>query len=417
MKQWLSAIVCIVMLLSVCAVQAFAFDVDPYFQVDGENVSSLSRAFAKVSDAGSVIRQVGGNQSVYLAEENIEITTDVTLITGKVSDTTFRRIEYSGNYLPLFTVKSGGKLTLQCSEIRLIDTDVAGNGKLIVVEQGGTLVLDGTDDDPVTFLDSSDSSGLILVQNGGLILLYGATFQGNQSDGNIKVNDGGAVIGDLNGDRVINGADFCRMCKYLASPETAPTAVFPDFNLDGNANRLDVALLLDYLAKRAPDPDAVDLSNTETYRARVTPDKSVFFRFTPKENAACTFVLPGTENTNLWYLLYDENGNPIDADCYTGSNERISENGTFEITSDFVAGTEYYFEIGTAADDEIDFDLNNPLARSESGSLAASVFSKGNLGIIAAVAVLALAGVAALVIVKKKKKPALADGAEKQAEK
>ena len=135
----------------------------------------------------------------------------------------------------------------------------------------------------------------------------------------------------------------------------------------------------------------------------VHPNKSVPLRFTPKENAKCTFVLPENEKTKLWYLLYDKSGNLIDYDYYNSYNEKISENGTFEITSDFIAGTEYYFEIGTAADDEIEFDLDNPLAWSERASLIASALSQGNLWITVAVAVLALGSVVTLVIVKKKK--------------
>lgn len=247
MKKLLSAIICAAILLTVCTVQTFAFGIDPKFQVDGNSVSSLSNAFAKVTDAGSVIKQTGGDQSVYLAEENIEVTTDVTLITGKNFSNTIRRIEYSGNDKPLFTVKSGGKLTLQYSEIRLIDTDVVGNGKLIVVEQGGKLVLDGTDTEPVTFLDSSDSTGLIWVKSGGKLVFYGATFNGNENNCNIKVEDGGAVIGDLNGDRIIDIRDLVRAKKHLASPETAPTTQSLDYNLDGNINATDLILLRKYL--------------------------------------------------------------------------------------------------------------------------------------------------------------------------
>ena len=121
-------------------------------------------------------------------------------------------------------------------------------------------------------------------------------------------------------------------------------------------------------------------------------------------------------------ILSDENGELIDRDCFdSGSEKPNTENGTFEISADFSAGTEYYFEIGTAAEEEISFDMDVPLPRikteTDGGPIpfAGTILAMGYPRIVIILAVLAVGSAAALVIVKKKKnmKPAAADDAEK----
>ncbi len=187
MKKILSIIICIALLLSFGTIQAFAFGIDPQFRVDGKSASTLADAFSKAGDTGSVITQDGKTSDYQTIKSGIEVTKDVTLALGKDDfNPNVNRIAYTGQNAPLFTIKNGGVLRVKYSVIYGNETAVNTYGGLIRVEKGGTLILDGTTDEPVVIsgckLTANNSmGGAIYCERGGCVIVNGATFEGNSA--------------------------------------------------------------------------------------------------------------------------------------------------------------------------------------------------------------------------------------------
>ena len=127
-------------------------------------------------------------------------------------------------------------------------------------------------------------------------------------------------------------------------------------------------------------------------------DKDCFPTETYKEETVTVTVMPAggyrLKADSLLVTYKDENGEEMTADLTQDENDGAKYTFTMPCSNVTVK----------AAFEEI-------LNESEP-TLTATVFSEGNLWIIAVVAVVVIAGIATLVIVKKKTKPALASGAD-----
>ena len=244
MKKIFAVLSGLIIMLATSAVPALALVQNPPFHINGKtSCSSLSDAFKKAAASGSIIQQDGIIGTVYETGDNITVTKDATLITGTDFYHNTLSISYTGNGAPLFKIANGGTLTLRDSTIKFDAATTLSCGKLICVEAGGTLVLGETA--PATFNNSSD--GLIQVNSGGRVVLCNAVFNGNPGGGDIRVEDGGIMLSDLNGDRQIDVRDLVRAKKHLTSPEAVSVTGSPDCNRDGNENAADLLLLKQYL--------------------------------------------------------------------------------------------------------------------------------------------------------------------------
>ncbi len=177
-----------VTLLILMPFSAFSFSIDPQFKVDGKSASTLADAFNKADETGSVIIQDGKTSDFLTVKSGIEVTKDVTLALGKDDfNPNVNRISYTGENAPLFTIKNGGVLTIKYSTIYGNSNAVNTYGGLIRVEKGGTLILDGTADEPVVISDckltaQNSKGGVIYAEQGGKIIVNGVTFTNNSAD-------------------------------------------------------------------------------------------------------------------------------------------------------------------------------------------------------------------------------------------
>ena len=176
------------LLISALQLPADAFGIDPPFRVDGKSASSLAEAFSKAAETGSVITQDGKTSDFQTISSGIEVSKKVTLSLGKDDfNASVNRISYTGKNAPLFTITDGGVLTVKYSTFYGCDNPVNPLGGLFRVEKGGTLILNGTADEPVVISGSrltaeNAKGGAIYVEQGGRLIVNGATFAGNSAD-------------------------------------------------------------------------------------------------------------------------------------------------------------------------------------------------------------------------------------------
>ena len=182
-----AVLLCVAMLLSAMPFSAFAFGINPQFKVDGSSASTLVDAFDKAKDSGSVITQDGKTSDFLTISTGIEVTKDVTLSLGKDDfGSNVNRISYTGQNAPLFTIADGGVLTVKYSTFYGNSNAVNTYGGLFRVEKGGTLILDGTANEPVVIsgceLNAQNAKGgAIYCEQGGKVIVNGATFTGNKA--------------------------------------------------------------------------------------------------------------------------------------------------------------------------------------------------------------------------------------------
>ena len=187
MKKILSILICTAMLLFIGAVPAVALLINAPFEVDGTSVQSLAEAFEKAENTGSVIRQNGKTADLQEIKSGIEVTKNVTLSLGKDDfNPKVNRISYTGENAPLFTVADGGVLTVKYSVLYGNSNAVNTYGGLFRVEKGGTLILDGTANEPVVISGcelkaQNAKGGAIYCEQGGKVLINGASFAGNSA--------------------------------------------------------------------------------------------------------------------------------------------------------------------------------------------------------------------------------------------
>ena len=128
-----------------------------------------------------------------------------------------------------------------------------------------------------------------------------------------------------------------------------------------------------------------------------------YLYFCPKKSG--NYVFEAEQNDDTYFDGFDK---VFLYDCYDGAEiDRQDPSGqSFRIKAALEAGKIYRLQIISYAYGDTDCDLTITQGAEGIGS----VLSWGNPRIVIAIGVLAVGGVAALVIVKKKKKPALASG-------
>lgn len=189
-------LLCAGLLLSAAPFSAFAFGINPQFKVDGVSVSTLADAFEKAADTGSVITQDGKTSDFLAISTGVRVEKNVTLSLGKYDfNANVNRITYEKTKKnpgeptvmpdePLFTIADGGVLTVKYAAFYGYENTVNTAGGLFRVEKGGTLILDGTADEPVVIsgcqLTAPDAKGgAIYCEQGGKVIVNGAAFEGN----------------------------------------------------------------------------------------------------------------------------------------------------------------------------------------------------------------------------------------------
>ncbi len=165
---------------------AFAdFRIDPKIQVQHKNgdtnsYQTLLNAVNAAKD-GDVISIAGENLS-YHTKENINITKNITLKTGKSFSTDAKYLKYNGTNAPLFTVKNGATLTIKDSLIYGNTNATNAYGGLIRVEKGGKLIIEGKTSVSNCKLTAKDSKGgVIYAAKGGKVTVNAGTFKNNSA--------------------------------------------------------------------------------------------------------------------------------------------------------------------------------------------------------------------------------------------
>lgn len=178
-----SVMLAVVVALSLLTVSVSAFTIDPKFSLsDGTKCKSLANALDNAAE-DDVITQ-DSNVPVYETDSGVTVTKHITLKTGRDFNGNINSIHYTGTDVPLFTVEKGGVLTLRDADLSGCENAVLTEGGLILVKNGGTLILDGTEEEPVTISGCrltapNAKGGAIYVQEGGKVIILGVTFLNN----------------------------------------------------------------------------------------------------------------------------------------------------------------------------------------------------------------------------------------------
>ncbi len=190
MKRTLT--VAFITLLTVCCLislvpfNTFALVINPNFHVDTTPCQTLAEAFSKAEPEGSVITQDGNTTTLVNTNESIVVTKNITLKLGKDFSGTSNTINYTGTAKSLFTISKNAVLTVLCSKITGNTNSTVSKGGLFYVEKGGTLIINGTNTEPVIISNSKLKGsgalgGAIYVEQGGKVIINGVSFSDNSA--------------------------------------------------------------------------------------------------------------------------------------------------------------------------------------------------------------------------------------------
>lgn len=220
MKKLSAALLAAVVCMSVLTVCVSAIVIDPKFSLGGgTKCKSLGEAFEKAAATDVILQD--SNVPVYEADASVSVTKCITLKTGRDFNGRVNSIRSTVTDAPLFTVESGGVLTLRDADLGGCESSSNTAGGLIVVKNGGKLILDGTADEPVTIhgcvlTAEGAKGGAIYVEAGGKVVIHGVTFLDNAAaeGADIYAEDPADVI---EGDEIETETE-----TETTSPETVP---------------------------------------------------------------------------------------------------------------------------------------------------------------------------------------------------